>query len=117
MARCARPARRKEVCPAGETTALSTALARRAGLRAGDTETGLVTFIQRHRSALNLDVHLHILALDGVYTFERERPRFHRAAPPTVPELERLLDTLVRRITRTLVRSGSHRARSVRPGS
>ena len=52
-------------------------------------------------------MHLHILVLDGAYTFDGERPRFHRAAPPTAPELERLLDALIRRIMRTLVRSGA----------
>jgi len=62
---------------------------------------------QRHGTALNLNVHLHILALDGVYTFDGERPRFHRVAPPAGEELERLLDALIRRITRTLVRSGA----------
>jgi hypothetical protein len=87
--------------------ALSTALARRAGFRASEAETGLVTFIQRHGSALNLNVHAHILALDGVYTFDRGRPRFHRVVPPTALELERLLDTLIRRVARTLVRSGA----------
>jgi hypothetical protein len=87
--------------------ALSTTLARRTGFRASEAETGLVTFIQRHGSALNLNVHVHILALDGVYTFDGTRPRFHRAPPPTALELERLLDTLIRRITRTLVRSGA----------
>jgi len=35
------------------------------------------------------------------------RPRFHRAPPPTALELERLLDTLICCITRTLVRSGA----------
>jgi len=87
--------------------ALSTALAQRAGFRASEAETGLVTFIQRHGSALNLNAHVHILALDGVYTFDGTRPRFHRAPPPTALELERLLDTLILRITRTLVRSGA----------
>jgi hypothetical protein len=67
------------------TRALSTALTRRAGLRASVAETGLVTFVQRFGSALNLNVHLHILVLDGAYTFDGERPRFHRAAPPTAP--------------------------------
>jgi len=43
-----------------------------------------------------------------VYTFsDGERPGFHRVAPPAAGELERLLDALVRRITRTLVRSGA----------
>jgi hypothetical protein len=50
---------------------------------------------QRHGSALNLNVHLHILALDGVYTFAGERPRLHRVAPPAGEELERLLDALI----------------------
>ncbi len=89
------------------TRALWAALARRAGLRASVAETGLVTSIQRFGSALNLNVHLHILVLDGAYTFDGERPRFDRAAPPTAPELEHLLDTLIGRITRTLVRGGA----------
>ena len=42
-----------------------------------------------------------------MYTFDGERPRFHRVAPPAGEELERLLDTLITRITRTLVRSGA----------
>lgn len=85
------------------TRTLSTALARRAGLRASDAETGIVTFIQRYGSALNLNVHPHNLAPDGVYTFEGERPRLHRIAPPAGEELERLHDTLIARITRTVV--------------
>jgi hypothetical protein len=90
------------------TRALSTSLTRRAGLTVGSgAQTGMVTLIQRFGSALNLNVHLHILALDGVYSFERERPRFHRTSAPSNAELERLLDTLIRRITRTLVRAGA----------
>ncbi len=85
------------------TRALSTAAKRRAGLRAGaDAETGVVTFIQRFGSALNLNIHLHLLALDGAYTFAAGRPRFHRARAPTNDEVERLLDALIRRIVRTL---------------
>jgi hypothetical protein len=30
---------------------------------------GAVSFIQRFGSALNLNVHFHALALDGVYTY------------------------------------------------
>ncbi len=40
------------------TRALSSAVIRRAGRRPGQgTETGIVTFIQRYGSALNLNVH------------------------------------------------------------
>ena len=63
------------------TRALSTAVKRRAGIRAGvAAETGVVTFIQRFGSALNLNIHLHLLVLDGAYTFTAGRARFHAAA-------------------------------------
>ena len=89
------------------TRALSSALLERAGYRPGDgAQTGIVTFIQRYGSKLNLNVHLHLLALDGVYTFEHGRAHLHRARAPYPGELEALLDTLIRRITRTLVRAG-----------
>jgi len=52
------------------TRGLSTALARRAGLRASVAETGLVTFIQRFGSAVNLNVlsgapHETSISMDG----------------------------------------------------
>ena len=89
------------------TRALSSALLRRAGYRPGDgAQTGIVTFIQRYGSKLNLNVHLHLLALDGAYTFEYGQAHFHRARAPYPDELGALLDTLIGRITRTLVRAG-----------
>ena len=89
------------------TRALSSAVVRRAGLRPGrGARTGIVTFIQRYGSALNLNVHFHILVLDGAYTFKHDKPHFHRAPAPSPTELRQLLDTLVARITRTLVRGG-----------
>ncbi len=89
------------------TRALSSALLQRAGYRPGDgAQTGIVTFIQRFGSKMNLNVHCHLLALDGVYTFEHDKAHFHRARAPYPDELEALFDTLIRRITRTLVRGG-----------
>lgn len=70
---------------------------RPAGLRATIAETGLVTFIQRFGSAINHNVHRHVLALDGVHTFDGDRPRLHRAIPLTVVELESLANTLTGR--------------------
>ena len=65
------------------TRALSTAVKRRAGIRAGvAAATGVVTFIQRFGSAQNLNIHLHPLALDGACTFTAKRARFHRARAP-----------------------------------
>ena len=75
-----------------------------AGLsRSAGAQTGIVTAIQRLGSALNLNIHLHLLVLDGGYSFAHDRARFHRAPAPLQAELERLLDTLIARITRTLV--------------
>ena len=71
---------------------------------------------QRFRSALNLEVHLHVLALDGAYTFAGECPRSHRARAPTAAELEGLLDALIRRSPRTLVTSSGRAANSRRNG-
>jgi len=89
------------------TRALSTSVIRRAGLtvRSG-AKTGIVTAIQRFGSNLGLNVHLHLLVPDGAYSFEQDRPSFHRVPAPSHDELQRLLDTLIGRITRTLVRTG-----------
>ncbi|MCP4035541.1 MAG: transposase [bacterium] len=87
------------------TRALSSAIIRRAGLRRVDAaQTGVITFIQRAGSALNLNVHFHILAPDGAYTFEHAKPRFQRASPPSLTELRQLLDTLIVRTIGALVR-------------
>ena len=32
---------------------------------------------------MNLNPHLHMLFVDGVYTFDDERPRFYRGCAPT----------------------------------
>ncbi len=86
---------------------MSGAVNRRAGLGPGrGAQTGIVTFIQRYGSALNLNVHLHLLVPDGAYTFKHDKPHFHRAPAPSPTELRQLLDTLIARITRTLVRGG-----------
>jgi hypothetical protein len=50
--------------------AISTHLIHKAGLNLKIGATGAVTLIQRFGSALNLNIHFHILFLDGVYTSE-----------------------------------------------
>ena len=47
-----------------------------------------------------------MLFVDGVYTFEQERPRFHRSTAPTRPELQRLLRIIATRVTRALEGQG-----------
>ena len=67
--------------------------ARRDGLR--DGECGAVTFVQRFGGSLNLNVHMHVVVLDGVYVRDADHGVvFHTATPPTLVELE----AIVRRV-------------------
>jgi hypothetical protein len=68
-------------------------------------QCGAVTFIQRFGSALNLNVHFHTLALDGVYTYApdvAENPRFLPLPPPSEDDVARVLSGTARRIHRLL---------------
>lgn len=87
--------------------AISTFLIKKTGFSvASGTKSGAMTLIQRFGSALNLNIHLHMLFLDGAYSFDRARPRFHRAPRPTPAELVRLLHTISTRVARLLERQG-----------
>ena len=62
------------------------ARARRGGLRGG--ECGAVTFVQRFGGSLNLNVHMHVVVLDGVFVRDLEHGVvFHATPPPTLGEL------------------------------
>ena len=67
---------------------------------------GAVAIIQRFGSALNLNVHVHALVLDGVYVEDDMALRFHACDPPTDDEMDRLLGTIERRLHRLLARRG-----------
>ncbi|HKU42483.1 MAG TPA: transposase [Polyangiales bacterium] len=70
--------------------------------------TGAVMFLQRFGSAGNLNLHFHILVLDGVFAEAAGEPlRFHAAAPPTDQAIAQLLVTIRRRILRHLARCAS----------
>ncbi len=63
---------------------LSTHLIKKAGYTKASAQTGSVTLIQRFGSALNLNVHYHMLFLDGVYAEDDYgKQRFHRVKAPT----------------------------------
>ncbi|MDD1412526.1 IS91 family transposase (plasmid) [Escherichia coli] len=60
---------------------LSTHLIKKAGFTKATAQSGSVTLIQRFGSALNLNVHYHMLFLDGIYTEDGHgKQRFHRVS-------------------------------------
>jgi len=92
------------------------------------SETGAITFVQRFGSALNLNVHFHILFLDGVYrvpssggaqdtgaksdselsadSHSEENPLFVGVKAPSGEEIRALVGKLADRILRHLRRKG-----------
>jgi len=87
--------------------AISTHLIHKAGFSIKDGATGAVTLIQRFGSALNLNIHFHILFLDGVYVYRDDRPpRFQRVKAPDKGELEELVNLISQRVGRCLKRQG-----------
>ena len=88
--------------------AIETDLIHRAGLtRCSHARTGVVTLIQRFGSALNLNVHLHMIVLEGVYTEHNVRARFHPVGAPSRETLERKLDRVIKRTLHVLLRDGA----------
>ena len=86
--------------------AIASHLIKAAGHRHETAHTGAVTLIQRFGSALNLNIHFHILVLDGVYVTRGERLSFRRVPPPTVAALEKLVRAISERVGRALERQG-----------
>jgi len=82
-------------------------LIKKAGFSCQTAHTGAVTLIQRFGSALNLNLHFHMLFLDGVYV-ERSGGcvRFRWVKAPTSAELTQLTDRIARRVGRFLERQG-----------
>ena len=73
---------------------------------AAAAKTGAVTLIQRFGGALNLNVHFHMLLLDGVYVDGPAGPRFRWVKAPSSAELRQLSHTIARRVSRFLERQG-----------
>lgn len=68
---------------------------------------GAVVIVQRFGSALNLNVHLHAMGLDGVFATDAEGiVQFHAAPTYAAPDLTPLLVTIASRLQRLLVRRG-----------
>ena len=86
---------------------IATHLIRKAGFTKKRAHTGAVTLIQRFGSALNLNIHFHMLFLDGIYVDGANgSSRFRWVKAPTSAELAQLAHTIAQRIGRFLERQG-----------
>ena len=86
---------------------IATHLIKKAGFRHKTAKTGAVTLIQRFGSALNLNVHFHMLFLDGVYTTHSDGSvRFQYTKAPTSTELISLTHIIAHRVGRFLEKQG-----------
>lgn len=78
---------------------------RRCARRQGISEPlcGAVTMIQRFGSALNLNIHFHVLVPDGVFFEDADGDiHFQPLAPPTRSDLTKLIRKIVPRLLRKL---------------
>src|SRR5438132_262454 len=72
-------------------------------------QPGSVTFIQRFGSAINLNVHYHVVFLEGVYLDRADQgrtPRFVTGEPPTDADIATVVQTISHRVMRKLRQLG-----------
>jgi len=86
-------------------------LAERAAARGIEgSRSGAVVLAQRFGGALNLNLHFHVLVIDGTYSASATNPlappTFHEAAPLTDQEVAEVVVRLRRRIVNYLRRRG-----------
>lgn len=69
-------------------------------------DTGSVTFVPRYGGGLNLNVHCHLLSLDGWFFWHKDELAFRPARAPTQGDVEALLLQIHARVLRLLERRG-----------
>jgi hypothetical protein len=75
------------------------------GIERQKVQPGSVTFIQRFGGAMNLNLHFHMLFLEGAYldrTDQGLKPRFVKVEPPSDADIAELLQKISRRVIHTL---------------
>lgn len=65
----------------------------------GESVHAAITFVQRFGSSLNLNVHLHVIVVDGVFSRNDGALLFTPAPPPTRDELHRVITEVKRKLT------------------
>src|SRR5215470_11770554 len=76
-----------------------------SGVERQQVHPGSVTFIQRFGSALQLNLHFHLIFLEGVYldrTDQGRTPRFLHGEPATDTDISAVVQKISRRVMRQL---------------
>ena len=81
-------------------------IARYYGHDAKTRWSGAVSFLQRFGAALNLHVHSHVLAFDGVFTEEGETLMFEPAPPPSAEAVLEVSSRVAERVAAYFIREG-----------
>ena len=69
-------------------------------------EAGGMTFVQRFGSALNLNVHFHTVAIDGVFSVSGPVPIFYQLPGPTEEELSDIVGAVANNVIKALQTAG-----------
>jgi hypothetical protein len=87
---------------------IATYLAHKAGFTKPQAQTGAVTLIQRFGGSINLNIHFHMIFLDGIYLADvhGSPARFRWVKAPTSEDLTQLTHTIAHRVARYLERQG-----------
>jgi hypothetical protein len=79
------------------------------GATRATVQSGSVTFLQRFGGSINLNLHYHVVFLEGVFVDRAAqgfKPRFLPATPPTDADIATVLQKISRRVIRHLRKLG-----------
>jgi hypothetical protein len=79
------------------------------GVERHKVQPGSVSFVQRFGSSINVNLHFHVVFLEGVYLDRSDaglKPRFVKAEPPSDTDIAKVLQKISHRVIRKLRRLG-----------
>ena len=83
--------------------------AAKQGVERQKVQAGSITFVQRFGSALNLNLHYHVIFLEGVYldrSAEGLKPKFVKLSAPSDADVGAVVTTISQRVIRKLRQLG-----------
>ena len=88
------------------TSGISSFLCKKSGFTKKIAKTAAVTLLQRFGGSANLNLHFHILFVDGVYTINDGKAEFHRLPTPSAKDVAVVLTAISGKVLSYLEKSG-----------